>query len=143
MEGCPLRLDSHKCRTHAILRDCRNHLDDADRRWPAAARRTPEIPPRVLPADGPGLQTSGMSEIIRRRREQRRQFLHGLYEHADGSVSEFLSAYELGAALGISEPETRKIFEYLEEKGWVLVDDHRTGTLRLTAAGVDEVEGAA
>jgi Mn-dependent DtxR family transcriptional regulator len=84
-----------------------------------------------------------MSELIRRRRAQRRQFLTGLYERADGSVSEFVDAYELGTSMGISESETRKIFEYLEEKGWVMVDDHRAGTVRLTAAGVDEVEGAA
>jgi Mn-dependent DtxR family transcriptional regulator len=84
-----------------------------------------------------------MSEIMRRRRQQRRDFLVTLYDRADGSVSEFVNAYEMGASLGIDEAEARKIFEYLEEKGWVMVDDHRVGTIRLTAAGVDEVESAA
>jgi predicted ArsR family transcriptional regulator len=84
-----------------------------------------------------------MSEIMRRRRQQRRDFLVTLYDRADGSVSEFVNAYEMGASLGINEAEARNIFEYLEEKGWVMVDDHRVGTIRLTAAGVDEVESAA
>lgn len=77
---------------------------------------------------------------MRRRRRQRREFLVGAYELADGSVSEFINGYELGASLDIAEDEARKIFDYLEEKGWVLVDDHRAGTLRLTAEGIDEVE---
>ena len=58
-------------------------------------------------------------------------------------MSEFVNAFELGASLDLDEVETRRIFEYLEEKGWVLVDDHRAGTVRLTAAGIDEVEAEA
>jgi hypothetical protein len=84
-----------------------------------------------------------MSDAIRRRRELRREFLLRLYEQVDGSVSEFVDGYELGAALGVVEAEARRIFEYLEEKGWVLVDDHRVGIVRLTAAGIDEVEARA
>ncbi|HEX2166059.1 MAG TPA: hypothetical protein VHG09_02365 [Longimicrobiales bacterium] len=78
--------------------------------------------------------------IIQQRRERRRDFLRRLYLAVDGSVSEFVHAYELGAELGIEESEVRKIFEYLEEKQLVMVDDHRAGVVRLTAAGVDEVE---
>jgi len=81
-----------------------------------------------------------MSEAMRRRRELRRQFLIRLYETTDASVSEFVSAWDLGAELGVAEDEARRIVEYLAEKGWVMVDDHRTGTIRLTASGVDEVE---
>jgi RIO-like serine/threonine protein kinase len=83
-----------------------------------------------------------MSEMMRRRRELRRAFLRSLYEQADGSVSEFVAAYELGSTIGMDEAETRKIFEYLEEKALVMVDDHRVGTIRLTAAGIDEVESS-
>jgi hypothetical protein len=83
-----------------------------------------------------------MSDAMKQRREQRRTFLIGLYEQTGGSVSAFVNAYELGVAIGLHEAETRKIFEYLEEKGWVMVDDHRAGTIRLTANGVDEVESA-
>jgi len=81
-----------------------------------------------------------MTNPIQQRREHRRAFLDALYTHVDGSITEFVNAYEIGARLGIDETETRKIFEYLEEKGFVLVDDHRAGTLRMTAAGIDEVE---
>jgi hypothetical protein len=88
-------------------------------------------------------ETVGMSESIQRRREHRRAFLRLLYEEADGSVSEFVSAFDIGATLGIDDTESRKIFEYLEEKGYVMVDDHRAGIVRITAAGVDEVESDA
>lgn len=84
-----------------------------------------------------------MSESIQQRRERRREFLKQLYMRVDGSVSEFVNAYDLGVELGIDEAEARKIFEYLEEKQLVMVDDHRAGTVRLTAAGVDEVESRA
>ena len=70
----------------------------------------------------------------------RRQLLRRLYAAVDGSVSDFVNAFELGVSLELDEVETRRIFEYLEEKGWVMVDDHRTGIVRLTAAGIDEVE---
>ena len=39
--------------------------------------------------------------------------------------------------------DSTQIFEYLEEKGLVMVDDHRSGIIRITAAGVDEVEAQA
>ena len=29
---------------------------------------------------------------------------------------------------------------YLEERQWIVVDDHKTGIVRLTADGVDRVE---
>lgn len=77
---------------------------------------------------------------MRRRRELRREFLLRLYERVDASVSEFVDAHEIAAALGIDDDETRRMFEYLEEKGWILVDDHRAAVIRLTAAGVDAAE---
>jgi predicted transcriptional regulator len=40
----------------------------------------------------------------------------------------------------ITPEETRKILAYLEEKGYVLVDDHRAGVVRITAEGIDAVE---
>lgn len=80
---------------------------------------------------------------MRRRRDLRREFLRRLYELVDGSVSEFVNASAIGAPLGVDEAETRRIFEYLEEKAFVKVDDHRGGIIRITAAGVDEVESSA
>lgn len=83
-----------------------------------------------------------MNDPLRRRRQLRRDFLQHLYALVDGSVSEFVSAHDIGAHLSIDDTEARRIFEYLEEKGFVMVDDHRAGIIRLTAAGVDEVEAA-
>jgi Mn-dependent DtxR family transcriptional regulator len=84
-----------------------------------------------------------MSEAMRRRRDQRREFLRRLYELVDGSVSQFVPASTVAEHLGIDDAETRRIFEYLEEKQLVMVDDHRSGIIRITASGVDEVEASA
>jgi hypothetical protein len=81
-----------------------------------------------------------MTDSIQIRRAQRREFLKQLYLRVDGSVSEFVAAYDLAAGLGIDEPEARKILEYFEEKAFVMVDDYRAGIVRITAAGVDAVE---
>ncbi|HSJ06039.1 MAG TPA: hypothetical protein VK936_05005 [Longimicrobiales bacterium] len=82
-----------------------------------------------------------MNDDMQRRRHLRRELLRQLYRRVDGSVSEFVNAFDIGRDLGIDESETRRIFEYLEEKGFVMVDDHRGGIIRLRAAGIDEVEG--
>jgi DNA-binding MarR family transcriptional regulator len=58
----------------------------------------------------------------------------------DASVSEFVNGYDLAEHLGIDRAETAKLFSYFEEKGFIKVDDHREGTLRITAAGIDHVE---
>lgn len=81
-----------------------------------------------------------MDERIRERRERRAEFLRRLYARVDGSVSEFIAADEIARELGIDGAEARRVFEYFEEKGFVKVDDHREGILRITAAGIDEVE---
>lgn len=95
---------------------------------------------------GPTSTSTGfepMNDAMRQRRRLRRAFLQQLYDRVDGSVSEFVTAQDIGAALDVDEAESRRIFEYLEEKGFVMVDDHRAGIIRLTAAGVDEVEAEA
>lgn len=79
-------------------------------------------------------------EKIRQRRERRQQFLRSLYEEIDGSVNDFVDGLELGQRLGADADEARRIISYLEEKGLVKVDDHKTGIIRITAAGVDAVE---
>jgi NADH/NAD ratio-sensing transcriptional regulator Rex len=81
-----------------------------------------------------------MDEQIRARRERRMELLRRLYHRVDGSVSEFVSAPEIGHELGVDAAETRRILEYWEEKGLLKVDDHRDGIVRITAAGIDEVE---
>jgi len=63
-----------------------------------------------------------------------------LYEKVDASVSEFVSAFEIGAEVGLSEVETVRTIEYLEEKEYLHIDDHKQGIVRITAAGIDHVE---
>lgn len=79
-------------------------------------------------------------EELTRRRALRAGYLEALYWKVDGSVSAFEDGFALGRELDLSRDETLGIMEYLEEKGLVRVDDHKEGTLRLTALGVDRVE---
>ncbi len=76
------------------------------------------------------------------RRRRRLAFLQALYRQTDGHVAEFVSAPEIAAELGIEEAELARTLAYLEERQWIAVDDHRAGIVRLTADGVDQVEGA-
>ena len=81
-----------------------------------------------------------MSDEMRARREQRSTLLRCIYDAADGSVTEFIQAYDLAEVLKITPGEARKIVSYLDEKGYLLVDDHRAGIVRITAEGIDAVE---
>ena len=81
-----------------------------------------------------------MSDLIEQRRRHRAAFLHRLYDEVDGDVSRFVSAWDVAAAIGMESDEARRVLEYFAEKRFVHVDDHRAGTLRLTAAGLDHVE---
>lgn len=80
------------------------------------------------------------NDLRKQRPAWRRALLAGVYDEAAASVTEFVDALAIAAALGIPEPEARKAIGYLEEKGWLRVDDHRSGVARLTAAGADEIE---
>lgn len=82
-----------------------------------------------------------MRDDIARRRRERTAFMVRLYDRTGGDVAEFVSAFEVTDELGIAPAEAAKLVGYLEEKGWVKVDDHRSGVLRITAAGIDHVEG--
>ena len=79
-------------------------------------------------------------EAIEQRRRQRREFLQRLYDEVDADVSRFVSAWEIASAVGIGEADARRLLEYFGEKGYLHVDDHRAGTVRLTAAGLDHIE---
>lgn len=80
------------------------------------------------------------NEAMKLRRERRAQLLRGIYDAAGGSVTEFVSAHDLATAQQLPDDETRKAISYLEEKGYLLVDDHRAGVVRITAEGIDAVE---
>lgn len=77
---------------------------------------------------------------IEQRRRQRAAFLDRLYDMVDADVSAFVSAWEVAAAVGMTDAEARRVIEYFAEKRFLHVDDHRAGTVRITAAGVDHVE---
>ena len=79
-------------------------------------------------------------EAIEQRRRQRREFLERLYDEVDADVSRFVSAWEIASAVGIGEADARRVLEYFAEKGYLHVDDHRAGTVRLTVAGLDHIE---
>jgi DNA-binding IclR family transcriptional regulator len=82
----------------------------------------------------------GGGELRGLRRRWRRELVAALYDEAGASVTEFVPAYEVAARLDVPADEARKLVAYLEEKGWVYVDDHRLGIVRMTAAGIDAVE---
>jgi predicted transcriptional regulator len=77
---------------------------------------------------------------IRQRRQRREDFMIRLYQAVDGNVSEFVQGFDIAVELDADAEEARRIIAYLEEKGWIKVDDHRNGVIRITAAGVDAVE---
>ena len=81
-----------------------------------------------------------MSDDMRIRRQRRSELLKAIYKASDASVTEFVSAHDLTEQLEIDAEESRKIIAYLEEKGYLLVDDHRAGVVRITAEGIDAVE---
>ncbi len=81
-----------------------------------------------------------MGEGFAERRRRRIDLLEALYRATDGDVSEFVAAPELAQPLGIDAAELGRILGYLEEKRWIVVDDHKAGIVRITADGVDRVE---
>jgi hypothetical protein len=81
-----------------------------------------------------------MTDEFAARRRLRAAFLETLYRATDGDVAAFVSAAEQAPPLGIPPDELRRVLAYLEERGWIAVDDHRAAIVRITADGVDRVE---
>ena len=80
---------------------------------------------------------------LKKRRELRQAFLERVYEEADGHVNEFVDGLAIGARLGADPDEARRVIAYFEEKQLLVVDDHKTGLIRITAAGIDVIESGA
>lgn len=74
------------------------------------------------------------------RKQQRTAFIRRLYGVVDASVTEFVSAFDIGAELGITDKEIGRLLGYFEEKGLIKTDDHKLGIIRITATGIDYVE---
>lgn len=82
-----------------------------------------------------------MSDAVRARRENRRRFLDYLYRSSEEEATEYRDGYEVADDLGISRQDAERIVRYLEDHGYV-IKTGRTGlVLRITAAGIDHVEG--
>ena len=80
------------------------------------------------------------SDQARARRQRRTEFLRVLYEDVNASVNEFVDGIAIGSRVGADAEEARRIIAYFEEKGALMVDDHKTGVIRITATGIDLVE---
>ncbi len=81
-------------------------------------------------------ETSGFA----RRRQRRAEFMTRLYEKVDASVSMFVSAFDIAAEMEMNADETARTIEYLKEKRYLHIDDHKQGIVRITAEGIDHVE---
>jgi len=82
-----------------------------------------------------------VSDPVHARRENRRRFLAYLYRASEEEATEYRDGYEVADELGIGRQDAERIVRYLEDHGFV-VKTGRTGlVLRITAAGIDHVEG--
>ena len=64
-----------------------------------------------------------------------------LYWTVDGNVHEFVSAFDIGGEISADDADDGRLLGYLEEKGFIKIDDHKHGIVRITAEGIDFVEG--
>lgn len=82
-----------------------------------------------------------MSDAVRARRENRRRFLEHLYRCSEEESTEYRDGYEVADELAISRQDAERIVRYLEDHGYVLKTGRTGLVLRITAAGIDHVEG--
>jgi CTP-dependent riboflavin kinase len=82
-----------------------------------------------------------VSDDVRRRRELRRRFLERLYAQSEAGESEYLDGYELAAELGLARQDAERIVRYHEDHGFVRKSGSHGLTVRITAQGIDHVEG--
>lgn len=107
---------------------------------------------------GPGRRTlkltsAGMEEAERladpivQRKELRALLLRTIYVLADGETSRFVSWEEVAPALGLDPTDAEQarktdvLAEHLDRSGFVTIEVEEGGLYRITAAGIDEVEG--
>lgn len=81
-----------------------------------------------------------MSDALRRKREQRFQFLGKLYEVTDGNPLRPWVDVEVGQLLGFDKPLVDMITDYLQEEG--LIECTMGGGVMISHRGVVEVEEA-
>jgi CTP-dependent riboflavin kinase len=84
-----------------------------------------------------------MSDEMAQRRENRRRFLQLLYDASELGDSEYLDGYELAERLGMSRQDAERIVRYHDDHGFVTSTGRHGLTVRITARGIDHVEGSA
>jgi CTP-dependent riboflavin kinase len=82
-----------------------------------------------------------MNDEVRRRRESRQRFLELLYEASEAGDSEYLDGYELAETLGLSRQDAERIVRYHDDHGFVTLTGRHGLTVRITARGIDHIEG--
>jgi hypothetical protein len=80
------------------------------------------------------------SDQVKARRQRRADFIRTLYDDVDANVNEFVDGIAIGTRISADDQETRRIIAYFEEKGAIMVDDHKSCVIRITAVGIDLVE---
>jgi hypothetical protein len=96
----------------------------------------------ALPQHGPDIHKEiNVNSSIELKRKQRFEFMNRLYELTDGNEMAFLSMWELGKELNLSQQDTQLVTEYLNGEG-LLVFRAIGGSIGITHFGVVEVESA-
>lgn len=84
-----------------------------------------------------------MRDEVLQRRENRRRFLQRLYELSEESTEVYEDGYAIAERLGLSRQDAERIARYFEDYGYVKNTGGSALVLRITARGIDHVEGEA
>jgi hypothetical protein len=88
-----------------------------------------------------------LADSVEQRKELRRDFLRAVYELADGNPAQFVYWQDVAPKLGLdpANPEHEEqgiaLAEYAERAGHITIEVSAGNIYRITADGVDEVEG--
>jgi tRNA G26 N,N-dimethylase Trm1 len=81
-----------------------------------------------------------LSDQIRQRRANRARFLETLYRCSEEQATEYVDGYEIADELAIERVDAERIVRYLEDHGFAAKTGRTGMVVRITAAGIDEVE---
>lgn len=88
-----------------------------------------------------------LADPVEQRKELRRDFVRAVYEQADGNPAQFVYWRGVAPKLGLdpANPEHKEqgivLAEYAERAGLITIEVDEGNIYRITANGVDEVEG--
>ena len=81
-------------------------------------------------------------KTLAEKQNARLSFLKALYDKAEGSEDHEFDMNELGEELGLSADETSAVVDYLDGEGLLAAEGSLGGGIRLSHAGIVEVEQA-